>query len=126
MGTVGALILFLSGCKESQDLIGTAPLDWIKLPSYETIVSDGRSRGVRGNSNFDDGELGQLRGEQIKQIVKTYNPRIILADHTPQGKHRELLPALQDNNSSDIKWVLGLRGIPGNVSQVRSELAAAF
>ncbi len=119
-------ILFLSGCKESQELIDTAPLDWIKLPSYETVVTDGRSRGVRGNSNFDDDELGQLRGKQIKQIVRTYKPRIILADHSPQGKHRELLPALQDSYSSDVKWVLGLRGVPGNVSQVRTELAATI
>lgn len=119
-------ILFLSGCKESQDLIGTAPLDWLKLPSYETIVTDGRSQGIKGNSNFDDKELGRLRGEQIKQFVRIYRPRIILADHSPQGKHRELLPALKDNISSDTRWVLGLRGITGNVSQVRSELAASI
>ncbi len=118
-------ILFLSGCKISQELIGDGLLDWIKLPSYETVVTDGRSKGITGNSNFEDKELGTLRGEQIEEIVKTYRPRLILADHSPQGKHRELLPALKASKSTDTTWILGMRGIPGKVSQLRSDLATS-
>ena len=27
-------VLFVSGCSLAQELIGRAPLDWLKLPSY--------------------------------------------------------------------------------------------
>jgi len=119
-------VLFLTGCKISQDLIGPGHLDWIKLPSYETVVINGKSKGIAGKSNFEDAELGNSRTELIKQIIRLYRPRIVLADHSPQGKHRELLPALEDSESNDTKWVLGIRGILGEVSQTKSELAATL
>ena len=117
-------ILFLSGASISQEFIDSAPLDWIKIPSYETQIIHGRSTGLPGKSNFADKDLGLLRGEQIKQIVATYRPRIVLADHSPQGKHRELLPALKARNPEDTRWVLGIRGVVGQVKQISSDLAA--
>jgi predicted glycosyltransferase len=117
-------VLFLSGGSMAQELIGPAPLDWIKLPSYATIVENGTSRGSRGKSNFEDNELGHLRAQQIRQTVRTYRPRLVLADHTPQGKHKELLPALEDGEHEDTQWILGMRGVVGQVGQVRSPLAA--
>ncbi len=116
-------ILFVSGCKVSQELIGSVPLDWLKLPSYETEVVGGKSRGISGNSMFTDAELGELRTVQIEQLVTLYRPRLVLCDHTPQGKHRELLAALRATTGTDTRWVLGVRGVIGAVSQVKSELA---
>ena len=75
-------VLLLSGCSISQEFIGSAPLDWIKLPSYETVIKSGKSAGIPGKSNFEDRELGTLRGEQIRQIVTLYRPRVVLADHS--------------------------------------------
>ena len=118
-------VLLLSGCSISQEFIGSAPLDWIKLPSYETVIKSGKSAGIPGKSNFEDRELGTLRGEQIRQIVTLYRPRVVLADHSPQGKHRELLPALQARKPEDVRWVLGIRGVVGQVKQVSSALAAS-
>ncbi len=118
-------VLFLTGSTISQELIGSAPLDWIKLPSYETVIKNGRSTGIPGNSNFEDSALGKLRAEQIKQIVATYRPRVVLADHSPQGKHRELLPALKAQQKDDVQWVLGIRGVVGQVKQISSTLAAS-
>jgi predicted glycosyltransferase len=123
-------VLFLSGCSLAQELISSAPLDWLKLPSYETIVDGGRSRGITGKSNFTDTHLGILRAEQIRHIVETFCPRVVLADHSPQGKHRELLPALQlthrqSGRVKDTLWVLGLRAVIGQVSQVGSPLASS-
>ena len=119
-------VLFLTGCNMSQEFIDSAPLDWIKLPSYETTIANGKSTGIPGKSNFEDSQLGSLRGEHIKHIVATYRPRIVLADHSPQGKHRELLPALQMSNQTDTQWVLGIRGVVGQVKQVSSTLAASI
>lgn len=116
-------VLFVSGCKVSQELTGRVPLDWLKLPSYETEVVAGKSCGIAGNSMFSDRELGELRGAQLEQIVSLYRPRLVLADHTPQGKHRELLPALHSSAAADTRWVLGIRGVVGEVPQARSELA---
>ena len=117
-------VCLLSGCRQTQELIGDVPLDWIKLPAYDTVVIDGRSTGTDGPCGFEDKELGHLRAEQIKQLIALYRPRLILADHTPQGKHRELVPALTDETVERPQWVLGMRGVVGSVAQAGSELAA--
>lgn len=116
-------VLFVSGSNFSQELIGPAPLDWLKLPSYATRVVDGRVRGVAGPSMFDDQRLGELRAHELRHLVSIYRPRLVLVDHTPQGKHRELVPALKSSSGGDTRWILGVRGVVGEVSQSGSKLA---
>ncbi len=114
-------VLFVSGCNFSQELIGAAPLDWLKLPSYETKVIQGKSVGIHGKSMFSDEQLGRLRAQALVDIVKLYNPRLVLVDHTPQGKHKELVPALSAGRNA--RWILGIRGVVGAVKQARSAIA---
>lgn len=116
-------VLFVSGCAFSQELINKQPLDWLKLPSYQTQVIEGKSRGIDGKSNFSDAELGQVRAQHLRDMITLYQPKCILADHSPQGKHKELVPALVVSQAYGCKWVLGMRGITGEVSQTKSELA---
>jgi len=116
-------VLFVSGCSLSQELIGAAPLDWLKLPSYETKVDCGKSIGIPGKSMFTDEQLGQLRAKELAHLVSLYKPRLVLVDHTPQGKHKELIPALFAGKGNETLWVLGVRGVVGAVKQARSELA---
>ena len=117
-------VLLVTGCRQSQEMIGRAPLDWLKLPSYETEVSNGRSRGIDGLSNFSDGELGDIRQEQIFRAVESLRPRLLLADHTPQGKHKELLTALSSTTAGEtMTCVLGMRGVIGTVAQAESPVA---
>lgn len=118
-------VLFLSGCKVSQQLIDKAPLDWLKLPSYETTVERGKSKGIPGHSNFDDATLGSVRAEHIKNILEVYRPKVVLADHSPLGKHKELLSGIQEMAGTKTRWVLGIRGIMGEVSQIVSEKAVS-
>jgi len=123
----GLKVLFVSGSNFSKELIGEAPLDWLKLPSYKTCVIDGKSTGVPGDSLFSDKELGVFRSKSLSHLVRLYRPRVILVDHTPQGKHRELVEALQQSRmmgeSEKSIWVLGVRGVVGEVAQVTSGLA---
>ena len=116
-------VLALTGYGHTQQLINNAPLDWLKLPSYRTRVSNGKSSGIDGYSSFTDKEIGQLRAEQIHQIVMQYRPKVVLADHTPQGKHRELLPALAATSRTATRWLLGVRGVVGAVPQAGSSLS---
>ena len=117
-------VLFVTGLKKTADLIGEGRLDWIKLPSYETRVADGVSRGCRGTSNLSDQELGMLRAGILQDLVARLRPRCALSDHMPQGKHRELLPALTASASDGAtRWMLGLRGVIGDVKGVWSEMA---
>jgi len=116
-------VLFVSGCRQSQELIGQAPLDWLKLPAYETRVEGGKSRGIVGRSMFTDSQLGIFRAKELEQLVTLYRPRLVLADHTPQGKHKELMPALAVSRNAGTKWILGTRGVIGSVSQANSDLA---
>lgn len=119
-------VLFVSGCRQSQELISTAPLDWLKLPSYETKVENGRSTGLYGKSMFSDAQLGEFRAGEIEHLVCLYRPRIVLVDHTPQGKHRELVPAIARSRDFGTRWILGVRGIIGEVSQAGSDLASTL
>lgn len=119
-------VLFVSGCSFSQELIGAAPLDWLKLPSYETEVVGGKSKGIPGKSMFSDEQLGQFRAKELSHLIGLYRPRLVLVDHTPQGKHKELAAALSASGSGDTRWVLGVRGVVGSVTQVSSELARKF
>jgi len=121
--TPGLKVLFVSGCRYSRELIDNASLDWIKLPSYETEVVSGTSRGTAGKSNFSDQHLGVLRAETLKHLVTLYRPRVVLCDHSPQGKHNELRPALEAGFASDTRWVLGVRGVIGSVPQMQSDLS---
>lgn len=114
-------ILFISGSAFTGDLLGGAPLDWLKLPAYKTEVVKGKSKGVHGDSMFSDRELGELRRDELAHVVKLYKPRLVLVDHTPQGKHKELLGALEAA-PADCQWVLGVRGVVGAVSQARAQL----
>lgn len=116
-------VLFVTGCSLAQELIGPAPLDWLKLPAYETRVVEGKSIGIHGKSMFSDAELGWLRARELAQLVSLYRPRLVLVDHTPQGKHKELVPALSADSGGDTRWILGVRGVVGAVRQARSKLA---
>lgn len=117
-------ILVVTGCDQCHELIDRSPLDWLKLPSYQTQVVNGKSRGIDGKSNFSDHELGELRGKALKQVIELYRPRLVLADHSPQGKHKELIPAIVA--AQGTKWTLGIRGVTGSVKQVQSSLAATL
>lgn len=116
-------VLFVSGCSLAQELIGSAPLDWLKLPSYATRVEKGKSVGIAGKSLFSDKELGEFRAKELAHLVCLYRPRVILVDHLPQGKHKELVSALSISQGSDTLWILGVRGVVGAVPQAGSELA---
>ncbi len=118
-------VLFVSGCSLTQELIGSAPLDWLKLPSYATRVEQGKSVGIAGKSMFTDQELGDLRAKELAHLLCLYRPRVVLVDHLPQGKHKELVPALSRSQGNDTLWILGVRGVVGTVPQAEgSELAA--
>jgi len=117
-------VLFVSGCQMSQELIGPSPLDWLKLPSYETKVTNGKSSGIDGKSNFTDKEIGKIRAKTLGNLIELYKPKLVLADHSPHGKHKELKYALEMSLKANTKWVLGIRGVIGFVPQVKSNLAS--
>jgi predicted glycosyltransferase len=121
-----ATALFVSGAGLTSELIGSAPLDWIKLPSYATRVIGGQSTGQSGPSNYSDSDLGNLRSETLAHLVRLLRPHCILADHMPQGKHKELRPALEASLDLDTRWVLGVRAMVGAVPGVWSDLAQSL
>jgi predicted glycosyltransferase len=118
-------VLVISGARTTADLVNGAPLDWIKLPAYETQVINQVSHGRQGPSNFENRDLGVFRRTVLAQTVELYRPRAILVDHMPQGKQKELLDALDVTDQTDTRWVLGVRGLVGDVPGFWSDTAVA-
>lgn len=116
-------VLFITGSRMASQLIDHVPLDWLKLPAYQTKVVNGVSTGRSSFINLTDTELGECRRRIIEHLIRVLHPRCILADHTPQGKHKELVPSLETTRDTDTTWVLGVRGWVGSVPQVWSDLA---
>ena len=116
-------VLLVTGSGRVGDLVGPAPLDWLKLPSYASRIRDGRVESCAGPSRFADQDLARLRRRSLVEIMDLYRPRTVLCDHTPQGKHRELVPA--QDVCPDSAWFLGIRGVVGQVNQVFSDRARA-
>ncbi|MFZ5573226.1 MAG: hypothetical protein ACOZF0_22720 [Thermodesulfobacteriota bacterium] len=119
----GLKVLLVSGSRMTGDLIGPAPLDWVKLPAYQTTVVKGLSHGRTSPANFSDAELGCLRTGLLADLMNRCRPRCVLSDHLPQGKHRELQGALDVTAGLDTRWILGVRGIVGQVPGFWSELS---
>lgn len=116
-------VVFLSGFKQTAMLVGSCPLEWMKLPSYETRIVQGSSRGRRGNTNIKNCYLGPARANIIESIILNFKPRCILVDHEPLGKREELLPSLRLTKGTDTIWILGIRAVVGEVATIWSELS---
>ena len=119
----GLKVLFVTGCKQTTSLIGPSPLEWMKLPSYETKIIEGSATGVLGNTNIKNCYLGPARAKIIESIIVNFKPRCVLVDHEPLGKREELLPSLKLTKGTNTDWILGVRGVIGKVATVWSESA---
>lgn len=117
----GKKVLVISGSTKTGMLIGPAPLDWIKLPSYLTVLKDGVPTGDSGEAGYYKSVLGKLRTHMLESMVEILRPRCVLVDHNPMGKRKELLGALQKSRENDTQWVLGIRGIVGEDPRLWSE-----
>lgn len=114
-------VLLLTGFRDTQMLLGECPLDWMKLPSYETLIEKGRARGKIGDMNLKNCYLGPAREKFIESIVWEFRPRLILVDHLPLGRKDELSSSLILSLDTDTRWVLGMRSISGDDNKLWSE-----
>ena len=114
-------VLLLTGFKNTQMLLGACPLDWMKLPSYQTVIKKGRARGKIGDMNLKNCYLGPAREKFIESIIWEFRPRQILVDHLPLGRKDELSSSLSLSLDTDTRWVLGMRSISGDDNKLWSE-----
>ena len=116
-------VLFVSGFKQTATLVGSCPLEWMKLPSYETQIIAGKSKGRLGNTNIKNCYLGPARANIIESIITNFKPRCVLVDHDPPGKRDELRPSLRLTKGTDTIWILGIRAVVGEVAAIWSALS---
>jgi predicted glycosyltransferase len=116
-------VLFVSGFKQTATLVGSCPLEWMKLPSYETQIIAGKSKGRLGDTNIKNCYLGPARANIIESIITNFKPHCVLVDHDPPGKRDELLPSLRITKETDTIWILGIRAVVGEVAAIWSEMS---
>jgi len=114
-------ILLVNGAIEFTYLIGNNDIDWIKLPSYKSNLLNDINAGVSVASNFSSEEISSLRRSLLEDIIKQCRPHCVLVDHLPEGKKSELTDALKISKDMDTRWVLGLRAVIGEVSELWSK-----
>jgi predicted glycosyltransferase len=119
----GLKVLLVSGFNQTATLVGSCPLEWMKLPSYKTQIVEGKSKGRLGNSNIKNCYLGPARANLIRSIIANFKPRCVLVDHEPRGKRKELLPALKLTKGTDTTWILGIRAVVGEVATLWAKLS---
>ncbi|MEJ2056940.1 MAG: hypothetical protein P8X39_03765, partial [Desulfofustis sp.] len=107
-------LLLITGSAGTAMLIGPGELDWIKLPSYKTVLKNGVSEGRDSTAGFYKSVLGNHRADMLEATMTILRPRCVLVDHNPFGKRNELVKTLERQTGSDCQWVLGLRGIIGD------------
>jgi len=88
-----------------------------------------KSKLLRGD--FPPGQLTVAVDVGHKQNafgMNRLNPRCVLSDHMPQGKHRALMPALEECGfGGSTHWILAIRGVVGDVAGVwLDEAVSAF
>ncbi len=114
-------VLLLTGFRDTQMLLGECPLDWMKLPSYQTLIVKGQARGKIGDMNLKNCYLGPARERFIRSIIWELRPRLILVDHLPLGRKDELSSSLILSLDTDTRWVLGMRSISGDDKKLWSQ-----
>ena len=116
-------VLLLTGFKDTQMLLGECPLDWMKLPSYQTLIIRGQARGKIGDMNLKNCYLGPAREKFIESIIWELRPRLILVDHLPLGRKDELSSSLILSLDTDTRWILGMRSISGDDTKLWSRVS---
>ncbi len=119
-------VLLITGSSKAAMMIGQGALDWIKLPSYLTVLKKGVSEGRDSNAGFYKSVLGNLRADMLEAVTKILKPRCVLVDHNPFGKRDELVKALEHRQETDSQWILGLRGIIGEDKTLWSQKSSAL
>jgi predicted glycosyltransferase len=115
------LLIITGSSKLSELILPDQNIDWIKLPSYRSLVHTGTSVRMPGPSGLDHLDIASFRQKLLKDIISNASPRCIIADHLPLGKDGELASALAFSSKRGTKWFLGLRAIIGRVPEIWSD-----
>lgn len=85
-------------------------IDFIKLPSI-VKVDAGVFRPGRLAAEYS--QVNKIRSAMISEILRHFQPDVMLVDHMPGGANNELLPSLEmaEREKLHTKFVLGLRDI---------------
>ncbi len=111
-------ILIITGSSTLPKLMAGVPIDFIKLPSYGCVFKNGRTYHTEGMSRLSHEHIKEVRRQMIRDIVETLRPKCLLVDHRPMGQCEELLDALMVSSKWKQLWVLGMRGVPGEIEGV--------
>jgi predicted glycosyltransferase len=85
-------------------------IDYIKLP---TIVKVDAGVFRPGRLQAEYARVNKIRSAMISEVLRHFQPEVMLVDHMPGGANNELLPSLEMAYREKLftKFVLGLRDI---------------
>jgi predicted glycosyltransferase len=111
-----AAILLITGSPVVEALKELPPnADYVKLPTVAKADTEGPHLPI-GRA-----ELSLLREQMIRQILREFDPDVVLVDNFPLGPQRELLPGLHDLRRLRVPIVLGLRDVIDAPAKVQAD-----
>src|SRR5262249_50991415 len=113
--------LILTRSTASSDLFRLpAGCDLLKLPTLAQVGRD-QFGELRTLSSGEDRRYHRLRAAVLREVVREFQPHLLLVDNEPLGLQGELLPALSALavDPPATRVVFGLRDIRGTGAHVR-------
>jgi predicted glycosyltransferase len=115
-----ASVLLVTGCIELGAQWLAPNVDIVAIPGLRKL---GNGRYGARRLPMSGGEIRAMRAAQIKAVVESFRPDVLLIDKHPMGVRGELRPALDSLAGWNGQAVLGLRDILDDPATVREEWA---
>ena len=112
--------LITTGSPSTQSFKLPRNCDTVKLPA----VTKDASGSYRTRSLATDlSQTIRIRAELLRSVARSFEPDVVLVDHTPAGPRGELMPLIDEVSRARPRprLVLGLRDIIDEPSRVRAE-----
>lgn len=115
-------VLCVTGGNSFSTLNKNDSIDWVKLPSYKTVVEKGHVRAKLGPLGYGKMELAKMRSKILLNVAKTFSPDLLIVEYFPKGKLDEMEKAVEWlKKNTSCRMFLGLRGVISDVGDFAYE-----
>lgn len=113
-------VLIASGSPRAKSFPLPSGIDVVSLPAV-TKKANGNYESL--SLGLDLADLAQIRGDLVRSLLSSFQPGLVLVDHSPIGMNGELVPLLEAiaDSTKPPRLVLGMREIIDDAAKVDAD-----